>query len=142
MTTSRRDFLKKGLVLSAGCCVSGTLISLPGCTVPRYVDFTANSSQIEVSKSVFEEDKFVLLNHAPIKAPIYLKRVEPNSYRAFLMLCTHKACDVKPAGAILICPCHGSEFSSNGKVLKGPASEDLYEFPVKQNDEKIYVQLN
>ena len=41
--------------------------------------------------------------------------------------CTHNGCLVKydKTNGKLICPCHDSEFSLDGKVLKGPASKDL-----------------
>lgn len=47
--------------------------------------------------------------------------------------CTHLDClfswdEVKQT---FLCPCHGSEFSFTGQVLKGPASENLRRFAVQ-----------
>ena len=41
--------------------------------------------------------------------------------------CTHNGCLVKydKDTGKLICPCHGSEFKLNGKVISGPATTDL-----------------
>src|ERR1700710_2870440 len=40
--------------------------------------------------------------------------------------CTHQGCTVAPKGAVLHCPCHGSEFQpGTGAVLEGPASAPL-----------------
>lgn len=51
---------------------------------------------------------------------------------AFSASCTHKGCPVKPEGAILQCPCHGSRFAaSTGDVIKGPAAAPLHRVPVK-----------
>ena len=52
--------------------------------------------------------------------------------------CTHLRClfgwdDEKQ---LFICPCHGSEFSRDGKVLKGPATRDLDRFPVQLVDDR------
>lgn len=44
----------------------------------------------------------------------------------FSAICTHQGCPVKPAGAKLNCPCHGSVFDAlTGKVLNGPAASPL-----------------
>lgn len=49
------------------------------------------------------------------------------SLLAFSMLCTHVCCTLQYVAALkeLGCPCHGSIFSSTGKVIQGPAVVDL-----------------
>lgn len=49
------------------------------------------------------------------------------SLLAFSTLCTHVCCSLQYDSALkeLGCPCHGSIFSSTGKVLRGPASLNL-----------------
>lgn len=46
-------------------------------------------------------------------------------------ICTHTGCTVAWAGNAFNCPCHGSRFDAQGKVLKGPAGRPLPEIPVK-----------
>lgn len=44
--------------------------------------------------------------------------------------CTHQACTVDGfANGRYVCPCHGSEFSTSGAVLVGPAPAPLRQFP-------------
>jgi nitrite reductase/ring-hydroxylating ferredoxin subunit len=45
-------------------------------------------------------------------------------------ICTHQACPLKPAAPDLQCPCHGSRFTEQGKVLNGPATASLVHFGV------------
>lgn len=40
-------------------------------------------------------------------------------------VCTHMGCILDLSGNKLLCPCHGSEFSLDGKVLEGPARDAL-----------------
>lgn len=46
--------------------------------------------------------------------------------------CTHLEClfSWDASKQLFICPCHGSEFSKDGAVLKGPAVRDLDRFPI------------
>jgi cytochrome b6-f complex iron-sulfur subunit len=39
--------------------------------------------------------------------------------------CTHLGCVVKPSATGFDCPCHGSRFAHDGKVIKGPAPAPL-----------------
>ena len=41
------------------------------------------------------------------------------------LTCTHLGCTVTATPAGFACPCHGSRFSSEGEVLKGPAPRAL-----------------
>jgi cytochrome b6-f complex iron-sulfur subunit len=39
--------------------------------------------------------------------------------------CTHLGCLVKQSSAGFACPCHGSQFTANGMVTNGPATQSL-----------------
>jgi cytochrome b6-f complex iron-sulfur subunit len=40
-------------------------------------------------------------------------------------VCTHLGCNVKRAATGFECPCHGSRFDENGRVVQGPAPSPL-----------------
>jgi Rieske Fe-S protein len=40
-------------------------------------------------------------------------------------VCTHLGCIVKTSAEGFECPCHGSRFTADGSVLKGPAPRAL-----------------
>lgn len=54
---------------------------------------------------------------------------------ALSSVCTHRGCKVRAeADGSFICKCHGSTFSPDGKVLKGPATRDLPQLAIARND--------
>ena len=51
------------------------------------------------------------------------------AFRAFTAVCTHETCTITGFdGSLFVCPCHGSEFNTNGGVSKGPAGSSLRQF--------------
>ena len=61
---------------------------------------------------------------------------------ALSSVCTHKGCLVSPqSDGSYKCFCHGSLFSPEGKVVKGPAKRDLPRLAVKLDDRR-HVLIN
>ncbi|NJL99462.1 MAG: Rieske (2Fe-2S) protein [Synechococcaceae cyanobacterium SM2_3_2] len=56
-------------------------------------------------------------------------------------VCTHAGCKGQDNWVIedevVVCRCHGSQFSFDGEVVKGPASRPLATFEVKIEDEMV-----
>ncbi len=63
-------------------------------------------------------------------------------YHATWRICTHGACenDWDPATAVARCPCHGSEFASDGTVLRGPATRPVRAFRVVRQADSLWLQ--
>ncbi len=60
----------------------------------------------------------------------------PETGEAISLACTHQGCTVQLAEDDKFhCPCHGSVFDRQGKVLKGPATRDLPRLQVVQRQE-------
>ena len=75
---------------------------------------------------------------------VCLARVEGCVY-AFTDNCTHISGPLNQgelAGHVLTCPWHGAQFDvRTGKVLRGPARQDILTYPVKIEDHTIFLQL-
>lgn len=55
--------------------------------------------------------------------------------------CNHKGCPVKLSGDALECSCHGSLFGADGSLTKGPATEGLEVYEVKEEGDNILVKV-
>ena len=64
--------------------------------------------------------------------------------RALDPICTHKHCtvDYDPDEKLIVCPCHGSTYDLEGKVLKGPAKKPLTVYDAKLSDGKIIFSMD
>jgi len=68
-----------------------------------------------------------------------------NEYETTTVLtshCTHLGCKInKTENSRLICPCHGSEYDLQGKVLKGPAYKNLEMIPSKISADGMHIEI-
>lgn len=55
-----------------------------------------------------------------------------NAFVALNAICTHQTCTITGFGhQNYVCPCHGSTFDINGRVLGGPAPSALRQYPTQ-----------
>jgi cytochrome b6-f complex iron-sulfur subunit len=58
--------------------------------------------------------------------PFLLARTGPAAFNVMTAVCTHEACTVSGYnGALFVCPCHNSKYTTEGTVANGPASQPL-----------------
>ncbi|MGA7935021.1 MAG: FAD-dependent oxidoreductase [Kovacikia sp.] len=57
--------------------------------------------------------------------------------QAISLSCTHQGCTVQPqVNGEFHCPCHGAVFDQQGRVVRGPAQQDLPRFKVTKREDK------
>jgi len=107
--------------------------------------------QAQAQKIAFKINKVAKLREVHGWAILKIKdrqilfvRDSENTIKALNPICTHKQCTVeysREKGRI-VCPCHGSEYALDGRVLKEPSTEPLgiYESELRQ-DGLIVVTL-
>ena len=140
----RKTFIKT-------CCYGAASIPivglLPGCGGIHYASFSQQGSALIVPLSAFKrEDKadrpFVMLADMGLPFPICLYQIDESpGYVASLMKCTHRDCELEVGGGIYSCPCHGSEFTTAGEVIEGPATKALITYPVEVKHPSIHVHV-
>ncbi len=60
-------------------------------------------------------------------ARIIVFRTGQTTFKAISMICTHQGCITNWVNSAqqFQCPCHGSKFDKDGKVVQGPATQNL-----------------
>lgn len=139
----RRNFIKNCTIL----CVGGLGFSVfaQSCGSIHYAASCVEANKLRINKSEFidkknAERKFVVIRSEKLQFPVCLYK-KNNGYAAISMECSHQGCELNPNETTLVCPCHGSEFSTDGKVLSPPADKDLKQFKTTTDNESIYIEL-
>ncbi len=65
-----------------------------------------------------------------------------DTFVALTAVCTHEACTVTGFdNQIYVCPCHGSQYSTSGAVIKGPAPAALRQFATRFANSVLTITL-
>jgi cytochrome b6-f complex iron-sulfur subunit len=70
-------------------------------------------------------------------------RDSEETVRAINATCTHRKCVVeyKSSEKKVVCPCHGSKFDIQGRVLAGPAEKPLQTYESTLDGDRIVVSV-
>lgn len=90
---------------------------------------------------IFEQDRLDGWKLESEKRTAWVVKEANNQIVAFGPQCTHLACAYHWEGDAgkFICPCHGSEFSIEGKVLAGPAPRPLDRYLTKVENNRLQI---
>lgn len=124
---TRRRFVAAGAVLGVVGC--GPSKHMKTTTVPAPID---GMIELEFGKitELATPGGMIQVRTAGVRKPIIVMRLEGTNFRVLSSKCTHLGCTVQWDNdeQLLRCPCHGSRFSDDGKVVKGPAKQPLSEY--------------
>ena len=149
---SRRSFLKKAIgILSVPMfallawpfikSIVGTLFRLPKATfekVGSLNSFPENEPSLPKYESKIKESYL----HGEELRDVWIIKNSDSQVSVFSPICPHLGCryDWYPEAKKFICPCHGSVFSIDGKVLGGPAPRGLDTLSWKIENGNVYVK--
>jgi len=139
---NRRDFLRRVEAASTGALGCAAGLSLTSCIGFHYVNSSLDGNRLVIRRDDFGSSRFVLVDAPGLPLPLYVYRDDAGGYSAVSTRCMHRGCQVEPAAGHLICPCHGSEYTNTGEVLKGPTQRPLRKFPVGVEADRILIDLS
>ena len=137
---SRRRFL--GRLIGGGSAVA-VGAELAACAATSSLGVAVSGGRISLDltelKERMGEGNAIALTAPELAEPILLLRRDSGEFEAIGSRCTHLGCRVRPTGHVLSCPCHGSAFDLDGKVLRGPAQKPLSRYGVEMTAGHLIV---
>jgi cytochrome b6-f complex iron-sulfur subunit len=145
----RRRFLAGLEGVSVAALASALGLPLGGCIGFHYVNSTREGNRVLVGRREFGGGgqggggaaRFALVDVPGLDLPIYLYHHDDDVFTAVSTRCMHRGCPVEPVAGHLVCPCHGSEYDNDGRVLKGPTRLPLERFPVRVEGDVVLIEL-
>ena len=142
-SVTRRDFLK-GTALAVGSAVVGfSEVSCVASTAPL-VRATVESNMLRVEtarQELLNVGDGILLSAEELEYPILLIKVAEGKFVALSTACMHLGCTVKKQPSVIRCPCHGSVYDLEGKVLNGPTERPLQQYEVRMSGTEAVVVI-
>jgi Rieske Fe-S protein len=125
-------------------CAAAASSWLAGCVsmVTHPVPVTSGRLRIAIPEfpDLAQPNGAIKLQPAGHPDPVYVLS-GPAGFSAVSPICTHRGCTVDVSGARLVCPCHGSTYDREGRVLKGPAERALARYPVAREGDALIIDL-
>jgi len=123
----RKDFIKGTcgvcIALSSGFVMSALLSS---CKTPLgIVKASANDNIVIIPLTEFDKGDYKLVRVSNYDYDLAIQKKTDGTYETLVLECTHAGQPLTKTGNTYYCTLHGSQFSHEGKVMKGPAEKDL-----------------
>ena len=145
---NRKEFLQTCGCAALGALAVGSIAT--GCANTMYnAKFTRVgkvvviplSEFVDTTREIYQQRPFVIINVLEQKYPIAVYAHPDQTFSALLLRCTHRNCELQPQDDFLVCPCHGSEFTTHGAVQSPPALVNLDSFSVTKQNNNVEVRL-
>jgi Rieske Fe-S protein len=140
---TRREFLRHAALTACGT-VSLTNAGCVASTAP-VVRTRVSSNRISVDTTLPELATVgdgVQLSADELDYPILFIRLSPDRFVALSTECMHLGCTVKKQPSVIRCPCHGSVYDLEGKVLNGPTEHPLKQYEISMRGTVAEIVLS
>lgn len=140
----RRDFLKGACRICLLGTTGAAVIDMAGCspsvgstvTKPAIVD-----NNIQVPLSLFDKNPVQIVSPQKYAYEVAVEKNKEGIYKALLLRCTHQANQLIPTGNGYACELHGSKFTKQGTVVKGPAAIPLQQLQTTLTEQYLLIHL-
>jgi Rieske Fe-S protein len=138
----RRKFIQDGckacILLGAGFLISEITACGPTTQILR-LPITGDTIHIPITE--LTKQSLQIIRPEGWVYDIAVRKSSSGQYEALFLQCTHQKNQVIPEGNGFICPLHGSRYTLDGQVKKGPAELSLRKFPVREEAGDLIIEL-
>jgi len=152
---SRRNFCRHACQ-AASCVALGSLIEACGgggsgpsalqLTAPQLAVINANTSGSSVAVQIDSSSPLAAVGGAAMVrssgGSFLVSRTAQETFTALTSTCTHEACTITGFdNTNYVCPCHGSMFTTAGRVVMGPATAPLRTFATQFSNNVLTISI-
>jgi len=141
----RRNFLKQSCgacaAVSIGLVLGSSLLESCASTGLSVMKTGPADGKVTVPLESFAQGNFKLIRVANYNFDIGVQKKEDGTYNAMVLMCTHARHPLTKAGNGYYCTLHGSRFSGEGKVEKGPASKPMVHLDTAIAGDNLVITL-
>lgn len=136
MDFDKMQVSRKSVIVGAG-------VGLAAATLAACSGGDSGDSGGEASEAVAAPEELTTTADVPVGSGIIVGETiitQPvaGDFKAFSAVCTHSGCLINAvADGTINCPCHGSKFSLDGAVVRGPAARPLTEETITVQGDSI-----
>lgn len=136
-SVARRDFIEATSIILAGLLTGCASMVTTRVTPERGVARLPLRNYPDLDRA----GGFLRILPEGSPTPLYVVSLENGRYLTLSPICKHLGCVVDLEGSQFVCPCHGSTYAMDGRVLKGPTQLPLDSFPTRVVDGMLVIEL-
>lgn len=143
MSVTPRVIARREFVATCAACSASLLLAACSSLVTHPVPMSAGRVRLAVAAfpELARADGAIKVLPEGMTDPIVVLARGNGEFGALSPICTHRGCTVDVQADRLVCPCHGSTYDRDGRVLKGPAQRPLARFPVTRAGGELVIEV-
>jgi Rieske Fe-S protein len=132
---------RRGFV--GACALAAVSVAFGGCASLVMRRVTPVNGRLELALSHYpelsERDSVLTVLPEGTDQPVFVVTDAGGAHTALSSTCTHLGCTVELGSTHLVCPCHGSTFDKQGRVVRGPAENPLPRYRTQLTTDGVLI---
>ena len=140
----RRFFIKNACAACGALALTNTLLSSCGTSAKTVSIYKAvqQNGKIAIPLGELSQTMIKLVRVKDYAYDVAVNKKSDGNFLALVLRCTHAGQALTKTGSSYFCKLHGSRFTQEGAVLKGPASSPLEQLQTQTDDQYIWITLD